>query len=110
MFLDGVLAALLAASLIAHVISYFLHRGDILEYKRMLRAASDSVHAAELRSSQQIDAMLERISTAPRLDLSAASAVRPVDPEQKTFISDLPYDDERWNDYRGEPTEEEVPE
>lgn len=73
------------------------------------RQALDRANAAELRSAQQIDAMLERISTAPRLDLDTGRAVHPIDPSERKFFADDddPLEDQAWNEYRGDPEEVE---
>lgn len=69
--------------------------------------ALDRAAATELRSAQQIDAMLERISTQPRLEIAPGSAQKPPLQERR-YIADHPADDVTWNEYRGEPSDDEV--
>lgn len=60
--------------------------------------ALDAARAAELRSAQQIDAMLDRISTSPRIEVRPAVATGL---SERPYISDEPYHDGAWNDLRG---------
>lgn len=62
--------------------------------------ALDAAHAAELRSKEQIDAMLDRINTSPRIEVRPP-AIPEIDPNERTYIPD--YDVEAWNDHVGEP-------
>lgn len=78
-FLAGALAAALVAAVVALVAQRDAHK----------------------RSVQQIDAVLARVSTEPRLELRpAASSTKPT--TERTYIADHPSDDDAWNEYRGE--------
>lgn len=58
--------------------------------------------------TSDVERLLARISTEPRIVLSAPSAPDPVPtPEVAKYVSDEPYHDEMWNDFRGEPEESE---
>lgn len=98
-----VIGALSAALLL--VIAY--HAAYVVASRQAVRLAMaretralDAAHAAELRSAQQIDAMLDRISTAPRLELQPDVQIPPVS-DEPAYISDEPYHDAEWNKYRG---------
>lgn len=67
--------------------------------------AMTRVRAAERR----MDALLDRVTTEPRLHLRPAPQPEQPRPSgQKLFISDTPEDDEHWNDTVGEPREDEA--
>lgn len=72
--------------------------------------ALDRARAAELRSGAQIDAFLDRVSTAPRLDLDTGRTVPEVDPAKRKYFADDddPVEERAWNEYRGEPAEDEA--
>ena len=99
-FATGLLTGLLVASVIVNI-------AVTLDRRRQVRAALqheqrllDRAAAAEIRSAEQIDAMLDRIRTAPRLELQA-SAPATVGLAERAYIPDTPDGDEEWNDYRG---------
>lgn len=96
----GLLAGLLIASVALNLALWVTRLENTKVWRQRARDAEDARKAAELRSGEQIDAMLERISTSPRLEVLPASAP-PVDPGERRFISDLPYDDAAWNEFRG---------
>jgi hypothetical protein len=100
-FLDGVLAGLLFAALVGNLLQHLWTRHTIDAWRTR-------AFAAETRSAEQIDAMLTRISTAPRLEMRASEDPAPVDPDERVFISDLPTDDEVWNDFVGEDPDEDL--
>lgn len=108
-FVLGALAAALAISVVALVVQQRAHKSSISLALVQETRALDRAHAAELRSEQQIDAMLARISTTPRMDLSTGTVASPVDPDRPKYISDEPYMDAAWNDFRGD-VDEDVPE
>lgn len=67
-------------------------------WRERARVAEDAKKAAELRSAQQIDTMLDRIHTTP--DLTLRASVPDLPPLQKrTYISDNPADDAVWDEY-----------
>lgn len=106
-FLVGALAAALLVAVAGLVSQHLI-------YRRLARAALeqetrllDRIHATELRSAQQIDAMLERISTAPRIEVRPAPAAPTTTPDAQHYITDEPYMDEAWNDFRTTPADKE---
>lgn len=103
----GILAGLLIASLGGNVAQYFYTRARTKSLRFDVRRAEDSRRAAELRKEEQIDAMLARISTSQRIEVAPPPAP-PVDPDEPKYVSDEPYHDTIWNDYRGEPEEDEA--
>jgi hypothetical protein len=107
-FIDGILVGLLAASLVALVAQWRAHRRSITAALQHEERLLDRARAAELRSDQQIDRMLERVHTAPRLEMTQGATTVAVDPAERTFISDLPTDDEAWNDLTGEAEDEDI--
>jgi hypothetical protein len=100
-FVDGILVGLLFAALVGNLLQHLWDRSTIDAWRT--RAL-----AAETRSAEQIDAMLARLSTAPRLEMRAGEDPAPVDPDERVFISDLPTDDEVWNDFVGEDPDEDL--
>lgn len=106
-FLNGLLAGLLAQSLVGIVVAIVAARKVVRRALVRETAARDQAHAAELRSVKQIDAMLDRISTAPRLDLDTAVKAKPALTSDRTYIADHAGDDAAWNEYRGEPEEDQ---
>lgn len=106
-FVIGALAAGLVIAVAGLVVQYFANRRSLRLVLAQETRALDAARAAELRASQQIDAMLERIATQPRLELSAAAKASAVDPDATKYITDEPYMDEAWNDYRNATDEDE---
>lgn len=103
----GVLAAFLFSSLLLNLVQHFMLRGVARSSARAITDANDRAHAAELRAADQIDAMLDRLKTAPRLDLITGRPDLPPlsqDPE----ITDEPFDDENWNNFVHEPRERDA--
>ena len=99
---------LLVVSLVANILFVFTRQRFERSWLARETRALDRAHAAELRAGQQIDAMLERVGTTPRLDLGAARSVPAVDPDARRYFADDddPVEDRAWNEYRGEPAEE----
>lgn len=56
--------------------------------------------------SQGIADIISRISTSPRIEVREAETPAPVS-DKPRYISDLPYADESWNDFRGEMPEDD---
>lgn len=104
--LVGVLIGLLAASLLGNLALWYTRREFVAAWRERARAAEDKAHAAELRASQQIDAMLDRVRTSDRLTM-AGPASATINPDERKFISDFPHDDDAWNEYRGAADEAE---
>lgn len=105
-FVIGALAAALLISLTALVAQHFSCRRAVDQARKFETVLLDRAHAAELRSARQIDAMLDRLSTEPRLQMRPAEAHPAPELGARKYIADHPADDEAWNDYRGEPAEE----
>jgi hypothetical protein len=82
-FIIGALAGLLTASVAWNVV--------------LLRTRDDA--------ARQVASVLDRV-TSPVI-LPATPAVPEVDPKTPKYISDEPYHDEAWNEFRGE-TEDEI--
>ncbi len=101
----GLLLGLLLAALIVVGVMVYLFRDRDSVWRLRLREESDARKATELRSAAQIDAMLDRINTSPRLEM--ATATGNVDPEERTYFSDAPHDDADWNEFVGETSEDE---
>lgn len=99
--IEGILIGAYAAGLVAVFVQGRSHRAAL----RDERARAD---AAETRSAEQLDAMLGRLATAPRIEMAPVAVPAAVDPAERTFISDLPTDDEAWNDYLGEEPDEDL--
>jgi hypothetical protein len=104
-FIIGALAGLLVTSAAWNFALLKTRHSTTRVWRERARLAEDRQRAAELRAAQQIDAMLDRISS-PVL-APAKPAMPEVDPTQRKHISDFPVDDDVWNEYRGN-TEDEV--
>lgn len=65
-------------------------------------------HIANQRSLDALAAMLDRVSTEPRIEVRpmATPAPRP-EPHSLRYIPDTPDADTAWNEWRGEPVEVE---
>lgn len=61
------------------------------------RRAGRNLEAAR----QQLNDVLARVATEPRLELRAAPVAPVVDPQERRYISDEPYMDAAWNEFRG---------
>lgn len=105
-FVIGALSASLIIAVVGLLAQRLVHRRSLSAALAHETFALDRARAAELRSAQQIDAMLDRISTEPRLELRPASTAV-VEPSTRKYIADHPADDEAWNDYRGGGEEDE---
>lgn len=103
--LDGILIGLLSASAMLNAVLLWTRFDVAKAWRERAREAEDAKKATELRSSAQIDAILDRMHS-PVLDASRA-VVPKRDPEVLTYIPDTPDADSLWNEYRGEPDEEE---
>lgn len=104
--LVGGLGGLLLASLVMNAMLWFTRRAPAAEWRARARAAEDRARATELRSSQQIDALLDRVSVAPRMGLQAGAMLGAVDPAVRTYVADE--DDTTWNELHGEAEEDEA--
>lgn len=94
---------LLVVSVAANIAFYVSrHRFESRWLLRETRAL-DQAHASELRAASQIDAMLERVSTAPRMVLDRDRNVPVVNPDERKFYADDddPVEERAWNEYRG---------
>lgn len=98
--LVGVLIGLLLASILGNLALWYTRREFVAAWRDRARAAEDKAHAAELRASQQIDAILDRVRTSDRMTM-AGPASPEINPDERKFISDFPHDDDVWNEYRG---------
>lgn len=59
-------------------------------------------HFALRRAQAQVDAVLARVSTEPRLEIREVASKQPtVNTTAMKYISDEPYHDDAWNEYRG---------
>ena len=106
-FVVGLLSGFLASALVGLAVLFVSNRRAIAAALQHETRLLDRARAAELRSAQQIDAMLERINTSPRIEVREASVAPKADAESVKYIADTPYMDEVWNDYRGETEEAE---
>lgn len=99
--LVGLLAGLLIASLLGNFVAWYLWASRERMHKLALRDVEDARRAAEIRSGEQLDAMLDRISTSPRIEVLPAKAP-PVNPEERLYFSDADSEAEQeaWNEYR----------
>ena len=104
-YLVGALSAALLLAIVGLVIQHFTNRRTVALLMLREARALDSARAAELRSAQQIDALLDRVSTAPRIELRHVEPVPEPDTNAKHYIADHIADDAAWNEYRGESDE-----
>lgn len=103
----GILAGLLVASLVLNIAQYASTRRTVDAALQHEERLLDRARGAELRAAQQIDAMLDRLHTTPRMTLAEAKVKVPErDSGKRLYITDSPYMDEAWNDYRGIADEE----
>jgi hypothetical protein len=58
-------------------------------------------HFALRRAQAELASLLERVRTEPRLELLPAAPTQKIDPQAVRYISDEPYHDHVWNEYRG---------
>ena len=63
-------------------------------------------HEDNKRHEALTKSVLDRVSTSPRLELRPAEPVTASSGE-RLYIADHIADDEAWNDYRGEPRDED---
>jgi hypothetical protein len=104
-YLVGALAAALLISAAGLVVQHFMNKRVVALLVLRETRALDTARAAELRSAQQIDALLDRVSTAPRIELSRAELTPEPDSSTRRYIADHVADDAAWNEYRGESDE-----
>lgn len=104
-FVIGALAAALVVALGALVAQVYSCRRSIRLALQQETRALDRARAAELRSEQQINALLDRISTAPRIEVRPTVEAPQVKLDERHYIADHQADDHAWNEYRGEPAE-----
>lgn len=107
--LIGLLSGLLIASLVGNGALYLVRAGAAATWRQRALAAEDAKKAQELRSGEQIDALLDRVRTSPRLEV-AAPVTRKVDPDARLYFPDTEDADADWNTYRGEPAVGDEPE
>lgn len=105
--ISGLLGGVLFASVLLNVVQHLMLKGVARQSAVHIREANDRARAAELRAEKQIDTMLDRISTEPRIELRTVDTLPPLG-DEKPYISDLQYDDEHWNDTVGEIEEPEA--
>jgi hypothetical protein len=58
-------------------------------------------HLALRRAQTEFASLLERVRTEPRLELLPHHPKEKIDPQAVRYISDEPYHDHVWNEYRG---------
>jgi len=63
-------------------------------------------HLDQRRHDAQVRAILDRVSTEPRIELRPAYHPPIPDTAARKYIADHEADDAAWNEYRGEPQEE----
>lgn len=63
-------------------------------------------HLDNKRHAAQTQAILDRISTEPRIELRPAPVQPVAAPDTRKYIADHSTDDEAWNDFRGVPDDE----
>lgn len=97
----GASLGLLVASLALNGFLFYTRYDMASHWRNEAIASEDARKAAELRSAQQIDAMLDRVHTA-ELQLDPASPAVVIDPAERKYIADHVADDQAWNEYRGE--------
>lgn len=97
----GAVLGLLVASLALNGALWFTRYKAADSWRERARAAEDAKKAAELRSAQQIDAMLDRVRSSA-LTLDAAEPDVTIDPTARKFFADDQTDDFAWNDWQEE--------
>lgn len=107
MVILGLVIGLLIASAALNVVLLRSRASRDHAWQERVRHADDARHASELRSAEQIDAILDRISTSPRLEVLPVTG-GDVDPDERKHFSDFDTEIEQdaWNEYRGEPVNE----
>ena len=72
--------------------------------------ALDRAHASELRAAEQIDAMLDRVSSAPGLEIREVVPLHDAEAGERRafFDDDDPTEQAAWNEYRTGSREDEV--
>lgn len=105
----AVVTTLLVVSLAANAFFYFHRSRFEMHWLSRETRALDRARAAELRAGQQIDAMLERVSTAPRLDLDPGKHAVEVDPTAHKFYADDddPVEQAIWDEAHGDTDDED---
>jgi hypothetical protein len=63
-------------------------------------------HLDQRRHDAQVRAILDRVSTEPRIELRPAYHPPTPDTMVRKYIGDHEADDAAWNEYRGEPQED----
>lgn len=101
-YLVGALSAALLIAVVALVAQHHAHKRFVGLALAQETRALDRAAAAELRSAKQIDAMLDRISTEPRLEIRPTATSTEAPSKERIYIADHSGDDEAWNEYRGE--------
>lgn len=95
----AVVVTLLVVSVALNVAYHFDRRRFEHAWLARETSALDRAHAAELRSQQQIDAMLDRVSTKSHLDLAKPVMTVDVDPSLRKawFDDDDPTEHAAWD-------------
>lgn len=58
------------------------------------------------KADARVESILARVGNAPQLVIREPEGRKPVvNPDEVKYVSDEPYHDEMWNDYRGEEPE-----
>lgn len=98
----GILIGLLVASVAANIALYVTRHRSAATWRQRARGAEDEARAAQLRSAEQIDALLDRVSTSPRIEFRPP-AIPKIDPDEPKYIPETEDGDAAWNAFRGEP-------
>src|SRR5687768_12375940 len=101
----GLVSCVLAVSLVANGALLYGRKLVTAAWSARWREAEDRANAAQVRSAEQIDAMLDRVATSERLELRDPTP-EPPDATERAYISDFPYEDEAWNDLRTSTTKD----
>lgn len=89
-----ILFAVLAGVMVGYLISHFAER-----------STRQAVEARALAAEVRLGEFVDRLSTEPRLELREAQPAPEVS-EEPSYITEHPYMDTAWNEFRG--IEEEV--
>lgn len=105
----AVVATLLVVSAAINAYYFATRYRTVAYWTQREMKALDRARATELRSAEQIDAILERVHTAPRLDLETGRQAVVIDPDARRFFADDddPVEERAWNKAHGEPVDGE---
>lgn len=100
------LAGALGLSTLVNIFLALTTRNTALAAQKVIKAARENADERVRVAEARYDRLLDRIDTANRVQVGPSTTVAPLPPlsEKKTYISDLPYDDETWDSFK-EPTE-----